>query len=130
VDEILKYRRIGRSYGWIANKLGIPKATVAYHCSEKTRILSANRRRKRRIEIKQRAVQYKGGKCCICGYSRCLAALEFHHPDPTSKEIGVNNALGSGGASFEAIKCELDKCHLVCSNCHREVHAGLAVIPG
>lgn len=75
-----------------------------------------------RQRTKQRLVDYKGGKCERCGYDRCLAALEFHHTDPTQKDFGVS---GSTVANFERMKTEVDKCILVCSNCHREIHQEL-----
>ena len=78
---------------------------------------------RRREKLKLLAVEYKGGECEVCGYKKCVNALEFHHIDPNEKEFGV----GENGytRSSEAIKKELDKCILVCSNCHREIHAGL-----
>ena len=78
---------------------------------------------KRREKLKMLAIKYKGGECEICGYKKCISALEFHHLDPNEKEFGV----GEKGytRSIEAVKNELDKCILVCSNCHREIHAGL-----
>ena len=69
------------------------------------------------------AVDYKGGKCQICGYSRCLEALEFHHLDDTGKDFGISD-MGYT-RSWKRIKEEIDKCLLLCSNCHREVHSGL-----
>lgn len=76
---------------------------------------------KRRREIKVLAVNYKGGNCNECGYSRSIAALEFHHRDPAEKDF----AIGGKGLtrSFESLKVELDKCDLLCANCHREEHA-------
>ena len=41
---------------------------------------------KHRQEIKEKAIQYKGGCCEICGYNKCAAALEFHHLDPNEKD--------------------------------------------
>lgn len=78
---------------------------------------------KRRDEIKELSVQYKGGKCQICGYDTCIGALEFHHLDPTKKDFGI----GSKGytRSWGRVQEELDKCIMVCANCHREIHAGL-----
>lgn len=74
----------------------------------------------RRKRIKQKAVSYKGGKCSICGYSKCIQALEFHHLDPNKKDFGVSSKWNS--KSWEVIVAELDKCVLVCANCHRELH--------
>lgn len=78
---------------------------------------------KRRDKIKEMAVQYKGGKCCICGYNKCVEALDFHHLDPTQKDFGIG-AKGYTRA-WSKVKEELDKCILVCANCHREIHAGI-----
>lgn len=69
--------------------------------------------------LKERAVNYKGGCCQSCGYSKCLAALEFHHTDPEEKDFTVSE---NKGRSFDNIKQELDKCVLLCANCHREAH--------
>ena len=78
---------------------------------------------RRRDKIKELAVQYKGGKCCICGYNKYVGALEFHHLDPNQKDFNI----GAKGytRSFNKVKEELDKCICVCANCHRETHAGL-----
>ena len=44
---------------------------------------------RRRDKIKKMAVQYKGSKCCICGYNRYIGALEFHYLDPNQKDFGI-----------------------------------------
>ena len=61
-----------------------------------------------------------GNKCCICGYSKAVSALEFHHIDPSKKEFGI----ASNGTCHNIQKdiAEIRKCALVCSNCHREIH--------
>lgn len=64
----------------------------------------------------------KGSKCQICGYDKCINALEFHHLDPTKKDFGISH---KNIRSIEAYKEEIKKCILVCSNCHKEIHAGL-----
>ena len=72
----------------------------------------------RRI-LKEKLVEYKGGKCEICGYDKCITALEFHHLDPNEKEFTIGH---NGVLSLEKCKKEADKCILVCANCHRELH--------
>jgi hypothetical protein len=67
------------------------------------------------------AIEYKGGCCEICGYDRCIDALEFHHSNFSGKEFSIS-AKGYT-RSWAKIKEELDKCSLLCANCHREVHA-------
>lgn len=79
---------------------------------------------KRRIKIKELAVAYKGGKCenPDCGYKKYVGALEFHHIDK-NKEFGI--ASKGYTRSWEKVKKELDKCVMLCSNCHKEAEAGL-----
>jgi len=69
------------------------------------------------------SLEHKGKCCQICGYSRCPEALEFHHLDNSSKDFGISNKGYT--RSWKKIKEELDKCILLCANCHREIHAGL-----
>ena len=78
----------------------------------------------RRKKVRKMAVEYKGGKCEVCGYDRCIEALEFHHNDLSSKEFGIS-AKGYT-RSWNNVMKELDKCMLICANCHRELHARLA----
>lgn len=70
-------------------------------------------------EVKQKCVVYKGGKCSVCGYVRCLAALDFHHIESKEKEFTLGQKSRRWGKSLRE---ELDKCLLLCSNCHRELH--------
>jgi predicted HNH restriction endonuclease len=76
---------------------------------------------KRRKKIREMAIKYKGGKCEICGYSKCIEALEFHHVNTTGKDFSISDKGYT--RSWEKVKKELDKCILVCANCHREIHA-------
>ena len=73
----------------------------------------------KRIKFKQFCVDYKGGSCIKCGYNKDITALEFHHKNPKDKEIDPSKMMNK---SPEFIKNELDKCELLCSNCHREEH--------
>jgi len=77
---------------------------------------------KRRKYIKAMVVKYKGDKCIICGYNKCIEALDLHHIDRTKKKFGI---AGQGlTRSWESVKKEADKCILICANCHRELHSG------
>lgn len=78
---------------------------------------------KRRRAIKALAIEYKGGKCQICGYSKYQGALELHHIDPKQKEFSISRRGHS--RSWERVKREIEKCILVCANCHREVEGGI-----
>jgi hypothetical protein len=75
---------------------------------------------KRRKKIRDMAVEYKGGKCILCGYNKCCEALEFHHLDLGMKEFSISQ--DGLTRSWGRVKKETDKCILVCANCHRELH--------
>ena len=77
----------------------------------------------RQRAFKIQCIDYMGGECSKCGYSRHPSALEFHHLDPSQKEFGISRVrLNKMNAE---VKKELDKCTILCSNCHKEEHARL-----
>ncbi len=76
---------------------------------------------KRRKKIRKMALEYKGGKCERCGYDQCLEALEFHHISSSKKDFSVSSRGYT--RSWKRVREELDKCSLLCANCHREIHA-------
>ena len=84
-------------------------------------------RKRRRRKAKAILVREAGGHCRICGYDRCIAALEFHHLDPAAKRLEVN-AKGIALA-LETLRAEARKCVLLCSNCHVEVENGVTPLP-
>jgi hypothetical protein len=80
-----------------------------------------------RRRLKRLMVHEAGGCCRICGYSGSLAALEFHHLDPLEKRVGISaNGLT---LSLQALRAEVAKCVLLCSNCHAEVENGYRTLP-
>ena len=79
----------------------------------------------RQRKFKIMCVEYKGGKCSLCGYDKCMGALDFHHIDPSKKDFAISEQRRTSQQKFSVVKNELDKCILVCSNCHSEIHAGL-----
>jgi 5-methylcytosine-specific restriction endonuclease McrA len=83
--------------------------------------------KKRRRKLRDMARELKGNKCAICGYNKCSKALTFHHLDPKEKSFGLSERGLT--RSWEKIKKEIDKCVLLCANCHTEVHAGITKLP-
>lgn len=75
---------------------------------------------RQRKDLRERVVAFLGGRCIICGYDRCMSALDAHHVDPEEKVFSI-----SAVTSWERLEKELRKCVCLCSRCHREVHDGL-----
>jgi len=80
-------------------------------------------RRHREKMFKKMCLEHKGGKCQKCGYDKCPYALQFHHRDPKLKrfDIGAYRRHSIKGLLPEVIE-ELEKCDLLCANCHLETH--------
>ena len=96
------------------------KGTSSY-CKSCTSYQTLTRQR----NLKQQCIEYKGGSCISCGYNKYPGALEFHHLDPSQKDFNLSHVKYY---SFtDKIKQELDKCILLCANCHREIHGGYLV---
>lgn len=74
--------------------------------------------RKRR---KENLIRLCGGKCSLCGYNKCIGALEFHHINPKDKSFGISTG---NCHKIEDDIAEVKKCLLLCANCHREIHNG------
>lgn len=77
--------------------------------------------RKQRLVLKWakklKAIDYKGGKCSRCPEDRPWL-MEFHHPDD-NKEAGVHYLIHQ---SWDRVKKEIEKCELLCRNCHGDIH--------
>lgn len=77
--------------------------------------------RKRKRKIREWFNEYKKGlKCSICSESH-PAVIDFHHKDSKEKELGISYMVADG-YSVRTIRKELDKCKVVCANCHRKIH--------
>ena len=115
IKKIAKYRDVeclcsacGRKYIYKRNKGHTLHRCNSCHSTKK------------RVKLKKDAVLLKGGKCIRCNYNRCLSALVFHHKDPAGKKITLANM---DRFPWQIVKEELDKCILLCANCHAEEHA-------
>ena len=71
------------------------------------------------VERKRKAILYKGGSCQSCGYNRYYGALEFHHRNPEEKLYDWSKLRL---LAWPKVEKELDKCDILCANCHRERH--------
>lgn len=136
--ELRSMQAVRREQGRRAKAAG--RATATMHCWRHGetefwlegrgtyRCLACRRERvaERRRKVKETLVSEAGGSCRICGYSRSLAALHFHHLDPGEKRFG----MGREGVtrSIAEMRAEARKCILLCANCHAEVEAGIVRI--
>lgn len=79
----------------------------------------------RRKALKQEVVNKLGGKCNRCGYNEFLSGLDFHHTGNKDIEIGrlITNSFNGNKDYYEELLLELDKCILLCRNCHSAFHA-------
>jgi hypothetical protein len=131
-----RQRTVGRPSGsgerpveWRACRRHGDTEFVLYGCTRprwrcKRCVGEAVTRRKRRVRATLLAAA--GGRCAICGYGRCSQSLHFHHVDPGHKRLELGSHRGAALATF---LLEIDKCVLLCANCHGEVEAGLVLSP-
>ncbi len=86
--------------------------------------LSKNEQMQRtRLMGKQKALELLGHSCFLCGFNKYNSALEFHHYDENlEKKFNLSNHFTSYQLNKEILK-ELEKCVILCSNCHRALHA-------
>jgi len=71
-----------------------------------------------RVKVFIEVIKRQG--CMLCGYSKCLSALEFHHVG-NDKQFDISRVK----KSLLATKSEIAKCVCVCANCHREIHSDM-----
>jgi transposase len=99
------------------------RGSGGYRCAKCRSEAVAKRRRK----VKRMLVDVAGGGCSVCGYSRCIAALHFHHLAPAEKRFALSHR--GVARSMAKARAEAAKCVLLCSNCHAEVEAGMIALP-
>lgn len=97
------------------NTLKLEIRTIPLPRSRNNSYYVSKMRRSRAIK----AVNYKGGKCKKCGYDKCIAALDFHHRNAEDKSFTISSGCTK---KWDTLVKELDKCDLLCANCHREYH--------
>jgi hypothetical protein len=146
LDKYLKHKRANTFCSKVCHNAymtGKPQLNHPYHNKKKTKKSSKRTASVQRypvsdkwpIEYQSRihhrkkiwCIEYKGGKCEVCGYGKHPSALEFHHKDPSKKKFEIGDS--SNTITTSSLKKELDKCAILCANCHREVHAGITEIP-
>lgn len=108
----------------ICQKIFINKQSTRHYCYDciPESVPSKERQQAKQRAFKHYLVEYKGGKCEICGYNKCEGALEFHHKNPQEKDIEISKWNFNYNLDINMFLKEVDKCMLLCANCHREQH--------
>jgi hypothetical protein len=119
----LKTEQQKLGYAKIAKLLGVHLNTVRFHLTPafKRGTFKPSRYHLEESLTKAEVVKLMGGKCQVCGYDKCLGALEFHHKDEKGKKFALSKAFVLRYSKEKILK-ELDKCDLLCCRCHREIH--------
>lgn len=82
------------------------------------KIIKSSNTKKWKRDFRNELIENRGGKCVVCGYNKSIRALHFHHLNPDTKDFRIS----IGSVSKELVLKEIEKCILVCSNCHCEIH--------
>ena len=109
---------VGRSYSCKQCAMDYQRK---YNVENREKVTIASRKKRRRI--KEILIKENGGQCIMCGYNKYAGALEFHHKDPSKKDFHVSQT------GINKARKEIEKCILVCSNCHMELHGGIISLP-
>lgn len=108
-------------------KTGLQQKYCSISCRSKIKNTSRNFKKDYKsfkLRYKNRKlffISQKGGKCQICGYNKNLAVLSFHHRENTKKCFSLS-ASAFSSKPINILQIEADKCDLLCSNCHLELH--------
>ena len=120
--RVLRLIERGYTTREIAEKIGITHSAVRYHREPVRRKHINDYKTNKRRDLKKQAIKYSGGACLRCSYSKCEAALTFHHLDPRQKDLLISS---DKFWYWEDMLKELNKTMLLCNRCHTEHHQGL-----
>lgn len=108
-------------HGWTEHVLRVDKESKRWRCKQ----CDVARTTQRRILHKKTLIAEAGGQCGRCGYGKYYGALQFHHRDPAQKLYVISGkALNK---PLDELRAEVQKCDLVCGNCHAELEYQIAL---
>jgi hypothetical protein len=110
-EEKAKHAKRMREY-YKNNKSKFRESNRRWKAANKDKVRELERARLNRV-----MEELKGGGCVLCGYNKCIAALDLHHVDPSVKEKKISHMKNKKDRDREAAKCIV-----LCANCHREYH--------
>lgn len=117
-DKIFALHAEGKTYSQIKEELGCSKGTISYYLGAGQREKTVTRTRESRNNIRKYIQEVKQGQVCVdCKEDYPYWMLEFDHTsDDKLFTIGRFQGFTS---DLEKVKLEIEKCDIVCSNCHK-----------
>ena len=113
-----EWRRRRRAYDK-KNKDAIKKTNRIWRANNRDKVnASVSRGRSKRLTMLN---EYKASRGCVLCGNKDYRCLEFHHRDPGAKEFNVSSGLADGHGMDRMFR-EMDKCDVICANCHRILH--------
>jgi len=125
-EEAIKQKRkeyIKRYYK--LNRERIRVREKKHYEENKERILSHRKQRYHNLKEEFLLIYKKGKKCVVCDWNKHPEILQFHHKDRTKKDFTIGNIKiteRTTPKNIELVKQEIDKCLLLCPNCHAILH--------
>ena len=126
-EKILELRQLGYTYNAINKRLGVSKGTISYHCGPGQKLKTKKRmavHKNKMIPLKREYIKkIKSSNPCVhCGLYDDPIVFDFHHVKRETKSYTISEMIGSN-MSLNRLKIELDKCIMLCSNCHSKEEA-------
>ena len=119
-EQILKLWSEGKTQKEIQGLTGASKSTISYHCNNTTKARQKVYNKKRRLKDLEWLAEIKSKLFCKeCKEDRWWL-LDFHHRNPNEKDGNISDFIKSKGK--EKVLEEIEKCEVLCSNCHRDLH--------
>ena len=115
-----KYHKRGKGYQSLCKECRKEYDKAFWQRKRQEYMIVKNNRRR---EISKKFSEYKGTLKCLVCEENSPECLDFHHTDPNTKEYNITD-LARRGYSMKAIMREVEKCVVLCANCHRKYHAG------
>ena len=122
-EQILKLRAEGKTYLEIKEALNCSLSTISYYCNPVQKEKTQNRLRDKRSKNLKFIQEYKQNSGCVdCGEHYPYYVLQFDHVRG-EKSGNISKMVNE---TLETIKTEIEKCEVVCANCHMfRTHARL-----
>ena len=118
-EEIFSLRKLGYTYSKIQQQLNCSRGTISFHLGKGVKDKAVLRNWRNKTNSVHQLKMLYGGSCKLCGYSKCLKALDFHHVNSSDKIFEISSSRGC----IKKMAVEARKCILICANCHRELHS-------